>query len=123
MAAAPLMSSQHQPKSVPASAFAVIRAYLEARATFSDADLDVVRSAFVYKQLRAGQFLQRAGEVARYAAFVAIGCLRNYVIDTKGKEHIVQFAQETWWLADSTSLAPGRRRATSSMRLRTQNCC
>lgn len=101
------MSSQHQPKSVPASAFAVIRAYLEARATFSDADLDVVRSAFVYKPLRAGQFLQRAGEVARYAAFVAIGCLRNYVIDAKGKEHIVQFAPETWWLADSASLGTG----------------
>ena len=26
------------------------------------------------------------------------------MIDGKGKEHIVQFAPETWWLADSTSL-------------------
>ena len=43
----------------------------------------------------------------RYAAFVASGCLRNFVIDPKGKEHIVQFAPETWWLADSTSLRTG----------------
>ncbi len=55
--------------------------------------------------LRAGEFVQRGGEVARHAAFVASGCLRSYVIDAKGKEHIVQFAPETWWLADATSLS------------------
>ena len=42
-----------------------------------------------------------------HAAFVATGCLRSYVIDAKGKEHIVQFAPETWWLADGTSLTKG----------------
>jgi CRP-like cAMP-binding protein len=35
------------------------------------------------------------------------GCLRSYVIDPKGKEHIIQFAPETWWLADATSLMTG----------------
>jgi len=89
---------------IPDAAFAVLGAYLGARGAFSEADLDVIRAAFVYKPLAAGEFLQRAGEVARYAAFVATGCLRNYVIDPKGKEHIVQFAPETWWLADNTSL-------------------
>ena len=88
----------------PNSAFEVLREYLEARATFTDHDWAVIRVAFVHKRLHAGEFLQRAGEVTKYAAFVASGCLRNYVIDQKGKEHIVQFAPETWWLADSTSL-------------------
>ena len=35
---------------------------------------------------------------------MATGCLRNYIIDAKGKEHIVQFAPETWWLADAPNL-------------------
>lgn len=87
----------------PASALAVLRAYLEARASFGEGDFDTVRTAFLYRRLHPGEFLQRAGDVARFAAFVASGCLRNYVIDEKGKEHIVQFAPETWWLADSTS--------------------
>ena len=56
------------------------------------------------RSLRAGAFLQRAGDVTRHAAFVARGCLRNYVIDDNGKEHIVHFAPETWWLADAVSL-------------------
>src|SRR6187397_2047754 len=91
-----------------APAFDVLRAYLEARAEFSAADVETVRAAFVYKQLPAGAFLQRAGDVPRCAAFVASGCLRSYVIDASGKEHIVQFAPETWWLADGASLMTGK---------------
>ncbi len=68
-------------------AFAVLRAYLEARAAFTDADVERVRAAFDYRRLAQGEFLQRAGDVARTAAFVATGCLRSYVIDAKGKEH------------------------------------
>ena len=86
---------------------AVLRAYLEERATFTDRDFDVIRESFLPKRLLTGEFLQRGGEVTKYAAFVATGCLRNYIIDAKGKEHIVQFAPETWWLADSTSLQTG----------------
>jgi hypothetical protein len=99
------MASENVSKSIPTPAFDVLRAYLEARASFGPEDLDVVRSAFLYRRLRTGEFLQRAGDVTQHAAFVATGCLRNYVIDAKGKEHIVQFAPETWWLADSTSLS------------------
>jgi CRP-like cAMP-binding protein len=94
----------NEPATIPQSVFAVLRAYLEARAEFSEEDFTYVRGAFMHRHLDAGEFLQRAGDLSRYAAFVAIGCLRNYVIDPKGKEHIVQFAPETWWLADSTSL-------------------
>ena len=89
------------------SAFGVLRAYLGERATFSEDDFAVVRRAFIDKRLGAGEFLQRGGDITTHAAFIASGCLRNYVIDAKGKEHIVQFAPETWWLADSNSLQNG----------------
>lgn len=91
----------------PASAFDVLRSYLQARASFTDDELEFIRTMFVPTTLRAHEFLQRAGTVARYAAFVTKGCLRSYVIDSKGKEHIVKFAPETWWVADNVSLASG----------------
>jgi CRP-like cAMP-binding protein len=89
------------------SAFDPLRAYLAARATFSDHEFAVMETVFVSRSLRAGEILQRAGERASWAAFVARGCLRSYVVDAKGKEHIVQFAPETWWLADVAGLMAG----------------
>jgi CRP-like cAMP-binding protein len=88
-------------------AFDRLRAYLEARAEFTDEQFEFMRTVFVPHTLRSGEFLQRAGEPARYAAFVASGCLRSYIVDPKGKEHVVQFAPEDWWLADASSLSSG----------------
>jgi len=89
------------------ASFDKLRVYLEKRATFSAHDFSFMETVFLPKSLPAGDFLQRAGDVARHAAFVAEGCLRSYVLDAKGKEHIVQFAPEDWWLADANSLMTG----------------
>ena len=89
------------------SAFDVLRDYLEARASFTDEEFAFLRERFIPTTLPAGEFLQRAGDVPKHGAFVATGCLRSYVIDANGKEHIIQFAPETWWLADATSLMTG----------------
>jgi len=86
------------------SAFRVLRAYLQSKATFSDEEFVFMEGLFRPRALRAGDVLQRAGELATHAAFVAEGCLRSYVIDGKGKEHVVQFAPENWWLSDAVSL-------------------
>jgi CRP-like cAMP-binding protein len=81
--------------------FGRLRAYLEARATLTPSDLELVRKLFVARRLEKGEVLQRAGEPARNMLFVARGCLRSYVIDEKGKVHILSFAPEDWWLSDS----------------------
>jgi CRP/FNR family transcriptional regulator, anaerobic regulatory protein len=61
----------------------------------------------VARRLEKGEVLQRPGEPARYMVFVAKGCLRSYIIDEKGKVHIVRFAPEEWWLADSAAYLVG----------------
>jgi CRP-like cAMP-binding protein len=85
--------------------FEPIRAYLERNFTVTEDDLLVIRSVFVAKTLRKGDFLQREGEMSRYGAFVCKGFLRSYVIDDKGKEHIMQFAPENWWISDKSGLS------------------
>ena len=90
-----------------AESFAVLKEYLAARGSISDTEFALIDSLFVPAQLRAREFAQRAGNVATHAIFVAKGCLRSYAIDAHGREHIIQFAPETWWLADAASLATG----------------
>jgi len=99
------MPDQHSRPVPPPSAFGILREYLASRAAVTDQDFEVIRAAVLFKRLAAGEILQRAGDVVQYFTFVAAGCLRSYVIDAQGKEHIVQFAPETWWLADATSLS------------------
>jgi CRP-like cAMP-binding protein len=101
------MTVNHGVVDESATAFAVLRRYLEARASFTAAELQFIRTMFTSRSLSAGDFLQRAGAVAQYSAFVAKGCLRTYTIDSKGKEHIVKFAPETWWVTDIISISTG----------------
>ncbi|RYF22674.1 MAG: Crp/Fnr family transcriptional regulator [Flavobacteriales bacterium] len=49
------------------------------------------------------EFLLEEGKVCKYNYFVESGCLRMYYNHEKGKEQIVQFALENWWLADYLS--------------------
>jgi CRP-like cAMP-binding protein len=65
---------------------------------------DSIRHLFMPRSMNKGELLLREGEIAKYGAFVCKGCLRSYVIDNKGKEHIIQFAPENWWLSDLESM-------------------
>jgi CRP/FNR family transcriptional regulator, anaerobic regulatory protein len=65
-------------------------------------------SLITQKHLKRNEFLLRHGEVNKHIAFVVKGCLRQYTVDAKGKEHIVQFAPENWWISDIESFTTGR---------------
>jgi CRP-like cAMP-binding protein len=84
-----------------------LRTYIGARATLRPGELDFIQALFAFRRLEKGVVLQRAGEPARHMVFVAKGCLRSYVMDDKGKVHIVGFASEDWWLADSARFLSG----------------
>lgn len=60
-------------------------------------------SRLIEKKILKNDFLQREGDVSRHVAFVIKGCLRLYTVDAKGKEHIMQFAPENWWISDIES--------------------
>ena len=89
------------------SEFPRLREYLAKRSEFTEDEFALVERLFVPKFLRAGEFFQRAGDLSTHGVFVATGCLRMYAIDDKGKEHIVQFAPEDYWLGDLAAYTAG----------------
>jgi CRP/FNR family transcriptional regulator, anaerobic regulatory protein len=84
--------------------FDKLRTYFEQSITLTDEQFALMQQCYIPRKMKRGEFLMRAGEVAQYGAFVARGCLRSYHIDEKGKEHILQFAPENWWISDMGSL-------------------
>ncbi|MBN8681360.1 MAG: Crp/Fnr family transcriptional regulator [Chitinophagales bacterium] len=55
------------------------------------------------KQYKKGSILLSPGEVCRYAYEVQQGCLKSYVLDAQGREHILHFAPEGWTISDLES--------------------
>ena len=82
--------------------------YLEKHLPLSPGDIDIIHSSFIPKNLLKGEFLLREGDPLKYGAFVSKGFLRSYIIDNKGKEHIIQFAPENWWISDKGASAEGK---------------
>jgi len=82
-------------------------AYLRERHTLSDENAGLVRARVRPVQLARGDLVQRAGDVARNMTFVTKGILRSYVIDEDGREHVLRFAPEGWWLGDPDSARTG----------------
>lgn len=79
--------------------FEILQAYFERNGKLTKDEINFMRSVFLPKQLKKGEFLIREGEIQRYGAFVCSGFLRSYFVDNKGKEHVVQFAPENWWIS------------------------
>lgn len=50
-----------------------------------------------------GEILLKPGEVCQHSFFVEMGLLRSYTMDESGKEHIIQFAPEEWFISDRSS--------------------
>ena len=63
----------------------------------TDEQFESIKALFTPKTVQKGELLLRAGDMAKHGIFVASGCLRSYTIDSKGKEHILQFSPEDWW--------------------------
>ncbi len=63
-------------------------------------ELEIIKQYLTPKKLRKKQYLLQEGDVCRSIAFVEKGALREYSVDEKGNEQIIQFATEGWTIAD-----------------------
>jgi CRP-like cAMP-binding protein len=84
--------------------YTLLRGQIAKRIEIEDEEFERVKTYFIPKKMRKGQFLLHSGEVCKYSTFVEKGCLRQYFIDANGIEHVVQFAIEDWWISDMYSL-------------------
>jgi len=66
-------------------------------------DIELLDKAFLPKKLRKRQFLLQEGDVCKYIAFIVKGAVRQYSVDDKGNEHILNLGIENWWAADRES--------------------
>jgi len=78
----------------------ILRHHIEKISPLSDAEFDYISAHFVSKKFKKHQFVVQEGQVVDHDFFVLSGCLKSYSTDEHGKEHIIQFGMQDWWITD-----------------------
>jgi CRP-like cAMP-binding protein len=77
-----------------------LRKHFEKITSLTDQEFDYILSHFTTKKLKKHQFLIQEGDNVTNDYFVLKGLLKAYHVDKEGKEYIMQFAMEDWWVTD-----------------------
>lgn len=87
--------------------FKAFETYLKEEANLTADELEAVRAVSVEKKVRKRQYLLQEGDVCLNNCFVVKGCFRTYRVTEDGREHILRFAAENWWIGDQESYRTG----------------
>ena len=60
-------------------------------------------SRFTHAELKKGDYYHRCGDISHSKAYVNKGCTRTFVTNQDGKESVLFFSFEDWWIADFES--------------------
>ncbi|MGO3181935.1 MAG: Crp/Fnr family transcriptional regulator [Aequorivita sp.] len=79
-------------------------AYIAQAAGISEEDAKKLYNSLQKKEFKKGSILLRKGALCKHSFFVEKGLLRSYMLSDDGKEHIIQFAPENWFIVDRSSV-------------------
>ena len=81
-----------------------LKTYLTSNLEISEAEIASLVDSCARKTFAKGELLLRPGSHCQHTFFVERGLLRQYSIDQRGKEHILMFAPEGWFVSDRESV-------------------
>jgi len=91
-----------------------LREHIEKIVSLTDDEFAFVASHFTSRKVKKHKYLIQEGDNVRYSYFVVAGLLKLAHTDAKGKEHILLFAMEDWWVSDYRAYFT-RSKATMSL--------
>lgn len=78
-----------------------LRKQIEEIVQLTDDEFEFVLEQFQKKTFKKHQIVLHEGDYAPFDFFVLKGLMRVTKLDDDGKEHILQFGMENWWITDS----------------------
>lgn len=80
-----------------------LKTYLTKNLDIDETEISSIVDNCTIKVFKKDQYLLRENEYCKHTFFVEHGLLRQFSIDEKGKEHILSFAPENWFMTDRES--------------------
>jgi len=82
-----------------------LRHHIEEITPVSDGEFEIVSGFFSGRQVHRKDYIVKRGQKVTTEYLVVKGCLKVTAYDDEGKEYILQFAQENWWVSDYPAYA------------------
>ncbi len=80
--------------------YQLLRNHMSVFGVFSDRDWNEISSRFELEKRKKGELLLHDGIMATKEYLIMSGIVKSYEIDEEGKEYIIQFAKENYWVSD-----------------------
>src|SRR5690606_36598670 len=80
-----------------------LRKHIEQITPLSKEEFDYIQTFFTKKRVRKRQYLIHEGDEVKHEFLVLSGLYKVFFVDKQGKEFIMQFAKESWWISDYAS--------------------
>ena len=78
----------------------MLRRQFENIVPITDTEFEYILSHFIIRKFKKHQFVIQEGDGVPNDYFIMSGCLKSYFTDSNGKDHILQFGFQDWWITD-----------------------
>lgn len=89
--------------------YSSLRHHFEEFISLTDEEFKYVCSFFQHTKFDKHSILIQPGALVQHEYFIVNGLVKTALNDDNGKEHILQFAMEGWWVSDYQALNTGER--------------
>jgi len=66
-------------------------------------EIDTLESCLSLSKIKKKDHVLEEGQICNMMYFISKGCMRQYIINSKGTEQTLQFGVENWWITDYLS--------------------
>lgn len=71
--------------------------------TLDPAETELLESCLTVFTIKRKELVLQEGQICNTLYFIIKGCMRQYIINSKGTEQTLQFGIENWWITDYLS--------------------
>ncbi len=77
--------------------------HIEKFISLEPSEIDILESCLSLSKIKKKEHVLKEGQVCNTMYFITKGCMRQYIINSKGIEQTLQFGIENWWITDYLS--------------------
>ncbi|OFY86012.1 MAG: hypothetical protein A3K10_14340 [Bacteroidetes bacterium RIFCSPLOWO2_12_FULL_31_6] len=77
---------------------------LQKRVTIPEGQFEKFLELWEFKKFKRNEIILKSNEIPKFSIFVLSGCLRQFIVNEKGEELIVYFAEERHFIGDLAAL-------------------